>query len=81
MISLALKWLARALFALALFSALTALYMYYSLNFGSCAEGGPICNTQLATLFASGVGIVGFAVSGYAAHVISKGFAPDADSD
>ncbi len=81
MISLALKWLARALFALALFSALTALFMYYSLNFGSCSEGGPACNTQLATLFASGIGIVGFAVSGYAAHIIGKGFAPDGNGD
>lgn len=80
MISLALKWLSRALFALALFSALTAIYMYYTLNFGSCVDGGPTCNTNLATLYAAGLGIVGFAVSGYAAAVISKGFA-DADDD
>ena len=46
MISLALKWLARALFALALFSALTALFMYYSLNFGSCSEGGQRCEQR-----------------------------------
>lgn len=75
MISLALKWLARAMFALAAFSALTAIYMYYTLNFGVCAAGGPTCNNHLATLYASGIGIVGFAVSGYAAHIISKGFA------
>ncbi|MCR9270882.1 MAG: hypothetical protein ACX94B_05455 [Henriciella sp.] len=75
MISLALKWMARAMFALALFSALTAIYMYYTLNFGSCTDNAPECSTNLATLYASGLGIVGFAVSGYAAHVISKGFA------
>ena len=75
MISLALKWMARAMFALAAFSALTAIYMYYTLNFGACAEGGPTCANNLATLYASGIGIVGFAVSGYAAHIISKGFA------
>lgn len=75
MISLALKWLARALFALAVFSALTAIYMYYTLNFGSCVNGGPTCNSNVAALYASGLGIVGFAVSGYAASVISKGFA------
>ena len=79
MVSLALKWMARAMFALAVFSALTAIYMYYTLNFGGCAEGGPECNTNLATLYASGLGIVGFAVSGYAAHVIGKGFANNAE--
>ncbi len=79
MVSLALKWMARAMFALAVFSALTAIYMYYTLNFGGCTEGGPECNTNLATLYASGLGIVGFAVSGYAAHVISKGFANSAE--
>ena len=80
MISLALKWLARAMFALAVFSALTAIYMYYTLNFGSCVDGGPPCNTNLATLYASGLGIVGFAVSGYAASIISKGFS-DSEPD
>ena len=75
MISLALKWMARAMFALAAFSALTAIYMYYTLNFGTCAEGGELCGNNLATLYASGIGIVGFSVSGYAAHIISKGFA------
>jgi len=79
MVSLALKWMARAMFALALFSALTAIYMYYTLNFGECAVGGPECNTHLATLYAAGLGIVGFAVSGYAAHVIGKGFAENAE--
>lgn len=74
MIALALKWLARALFALAVFAALTAIYMFYTLNFGSCAEGGPSCNTNLATLYAAGIGIVGFSVSAYAANVISNGF-------
>ena len=74
MIALALKWLGRALIALAAFSALTAIYMYYTLNFGSCADGGESCGTNLATLYASGLGIVGFSVSGYAAFVISKGF-------
>ena len=81
MISLALKWMARAMFALALFSALTAIYMYYTLNFGSCVEGGPNCNSNVAALYAAGLGIVGFAVSGYAAHVISKGFSNQNDSD
>lgn len=81
MISLALKWMARAMFALAAFSALTAIYMYYTLNFGSCAEGGPTCNTNVATLYAAGLGIVGFAVTGYAAHVISKGFSDQHDGD
>lgn len=75
MISLALKWMARAMFALAAFSALTAMYMYYTLNFGACAAGGPNCGNNLATLYASGIGIVGFAVSGHTAHIISKGFA------
>ena len=74
MIALALKWLSRAMFALAVFAALTAIYMFYTLNFGSCAEGGPSCNTNLATLYAAGIGIVGFSVSAYAANVISKGF-------
>lgn len=77
MIALALKWLARAMFALAVFAALTAIYMYYTLNFGSCAEGGPACNGNLATLYASGLGIVGFSVSAYAAMMISKGFRCD----
>ena len=74
MIALALKWLGRALIALAAFSALTAIYMYYTLNFGGCADGGESCGTNLATLYAAGLGIVGFSVSGYAAFVISKGF-------
>ena len=74
MISLALKWFGRAMLALALFSALTAMYMYYTLNFGACVDGGETCGTNLATLYASGLGIVGFAVSGYAAYMISKGF-------
>lgn len=77
MIALALKWLGRAMIALAAFSALTALYMYYTLNFGGCAEGGDGCGTNLATLYAAGLGIVGFSVSGYAAFVISKGFSED----
>lgn len=81
MISLALKWMARAMFALAVFSALTAIYMYYTLNFGGCVNGGPTCNTNVATLYAAGLGIVGFAVSGYAAHVISKGFSNREDGD
>jgi|GEM_PF-2019847 len=79
MIALALKWLSRAMFALAVFAALTAIYMYYTLNFGGCAEGGPECNTHLATLYASGLGIVGFSVSAYAAQMISKGFARSDD--
>ena len=74
MIALALKWLSRAMFALAVFAALTAIYMFYTLNFGTCAEGGPSCNTNLATLYAAGIGIVGFSVSAYAANVISNGF-------
>ena len=74
LISLALKWFGRAMLALAVFSALTAIYMYYTLNFGSCVEGGETCSTNLATLYASGLGIVGFSVSGYAAHMISNGF-------
>lgn len=74
MLALALKWLAIAMFALAVFSALTAIYMYYTLNFGSCREGSVACNTNLATLYAAGVGIVGFSVSAYAAHAIGKGF-------
>lgn len=77
MIGLALKWLTVALVALAIFSALTAIYMYYTLNFGSCTEGGPTCNSNLAALYASGLGIVGFSVSAYAAHVIGKGFRDD----
>ena len=40
MIGLALKWLTVALFALAFFSAATALYMYYTMNFGACSESG-----------------------------------------
>lgn len=75
MISLALKWLARALFALATFSAITALYTYYVLNYGDCADGTSACGKYIATLYAAGIGIVGFSVSGYAAHIISKGFA------
>lgn len=64
--------------ALAAFSALTAFYMYYTLNFGGCADGGEGCATNVATLYAAGIGIVGFSVSGYAAFVISKGFSEDA---
>ncbi|MEL7107699.1 MAG: hypothetical protein AAGL99_00415 [Pseudomonadota bacterium] len=77
MISLALKWFGRAMLALAVFSALTAIYMYYTLNFGTCVDGGETCGTNIATLYASGLGIVGFSVSGYAAQVISKGFEAD----
>lgn len=79
MIGLALKWLTVALFALAVFSALTAIYMYYTLNYGACAAGGPDCGTSLATLYAAGIGIVGFSVSAYAAHVIGKGFRQNGD--
>lgn len=61
---------------LAVFSAVTAIYMYYTLNYGACTSGGDGCGTNLATLYAAGLGIVGFSVSGYAAHIISKGFAP-----
>lgn len=78
MIALALKWLSRAMLALAVFSALTALFMYYTLNYGTCANGGETCTTNLATMYAAGLGIVGFSVSGYAAHVIAKGFSEDA---
>lgn len=74
MIGLALKWMARAMLALAAFSAMTALYMYYTLNFGGCAAGGQACATNAATMYAAGIGIVGFSVSGYAALVISRGF-------
>lgn len=74
MIALALKWLSRAMFALAVFAALTAIYMFYTLNYGGCAEGGADCNTHVATLYAAGIGIVGFSVSAYAAHIIAKGF-------
>lgn len=77
MISLALKWFGRAMLALAVFSALTAIYMYYTLNFGACVDGGETCGTNVATLYASGLGIVGFSVSGYAAFMISKGFQTD----
>ena len=63
--------------ALAAFSALTALYMYYTLNYGACADGGETCATNLATMYAAGLGIVGFSVSGYAAQVIAKGFSDD----
>ncbi|NQY15507.1 MAG: hypothetical protein HRT81_16880 [Henriciella sp.] len=79
MIGLALKWFGRAMLALAVFSAITAIYMYYSLNYGDCSAGGEGCETHLATLYAAGLGIVGFSVSGYAAHIISKGFAQDTD--
>lgn len=79
MIALALKWLSRAMFALAVFAAITAIYMYYTLNFGSCAAGGPDCNAHLATLYASGLGIVGFSVSAYAAHIIAKSFRDDGE--
>ncbi|MEO0607383.1 MAG: hypothetical protein AAFY82_04070 [Pseudomonadota bacterium] len=74
MIGLALKWLAYALVALAFFSAATAIFMYYTLNFGACTGGGDGCQTNLAALYAAGIGIVGFSVSAYAAHVIGKGF-------
>ena len=81
MIGLALKWLTIALVALALFSAATAIFMYYTLNFGGCAEGGPNCSTNLATLYAAGIGIVGFSVSAYAAHMIGKGFRSQSSDD
>ena len=77
MIEMALKWFGRAMMALAAFSAVTAIYMYYSLNHGACAAGAEGCETNLATLYAAGLGIVGFSVSGYAAHIISKGFSQD----
>ena len=77
MIELALKWFGRAMLALAVFSAVTAIYMYYSLNFGACSAGGEGCETHVATLYAAGLGIVEFAVSGYAAQIISKGFRQD----
>ncbi len=74
MLALALKWFARALFALSVFSALTAIYMYYTLNYGSCINGGEACNSNLATLYAAGIGIVGFGVSAYASNRIAKSF-------
>ncbi len=77
MIALALKWLSRAMFALAVFAALTAIYMFYTLNYGGCAEGGPNCSTNLATLYAAGIGIAGFSVSAYAAHIIGRGFSDE----
>lgn len=67
-----LRWITIALVLLALFSALTALYMYYSLNFGACTEGGERCQTSLATLYASGIGIVGFSVSAFSAYTVWK---------
>ena len=81
MIGLALKWLTVALFALAVFSAATAIYMYYTLNFGACSEGGTGCETNLATLYAAGIGIVGFSVSAFASHMIGKGFQNDTPED
>ena len=81
MIGLALKWLTVALVALAVFSAATAIFMYYTLNFGACTEGGPSCDTNLATLYASGLGIVGFSVSAFAAHMIGKGFRDQPSDD
>lgn len=71
---LVLKWLTFALFFLALFSALTALYIYYDLHYGSCQTPSDQCVTHLATLYASGIGVVGFSVSGLAALVIKRGF-------
>jgi len=72
MLNLTLKWTMYALIALALFSALTALYMYYTLNFGACKSGAEGCYNNLATLYASGIGIIGFSVSAFAAYMIRR---------
>lgn len=72
MLNLTLKWTMYALIALALFSALTAIYMYYTLNFGGCKNGAEGCYNNLATLYASGIGIVGFSVSAFTAFIIRR---------
>ena len=72
MIGPMLKWMTIALVLLALFSALTAIFMYYRLNFGACRTGGESCITDRATLYAAGIGIVGFATSALAAHLIGR---------
>ena len=72
MLNLTLKWTMYALIALAFFSALTAIYMYYTLNFGACKAGGEGCYNNLATLYASGIGIVGFSVSALTAFIIRR---------
>ena len=69
-----LKWVTIALVLLALFSALTALYMYYTLNFGACSTGGEGCEINIATLYAAGIGIVGFSTSALAAFITAKRF-------
>ena len=80
-LQLMLKWLGLALFLLALFSALPAIYIYYALNFGSCQSGGEHCGSHIATLYASGIGIVGFSVSGLAAAIIRRGFQQQQDQN
>ena len=69
-----LKWMTIALALLAIFSALTAIYMYYTLNYGGCVDGGEGCQTNLATLYAAGIGIVGFSVSAFSAYIVWKRF-------
>lgn len=78
---LVMKWISLALFLMALFSALTALYIYYQLHYGSCTHTPEPCVTHLATLYASGIGIVGFSVSGLAALIIKRGFSPPRSGD
>ena len=71
---LALKWLAYAAILLTLFSVLTAVFVYYELHFGSCQSGGAGCETYLATLYAAGIGVVGFSLSALAALMIKRSF-------
>ena len=74
MLGLMLKWMTIALGLLAIFSALTAIYMGYTLEFGSCKAGGEGCLNNTATLYAAGIGIVGFSTSAFASHIIGKRF-------
>jgi len=58
------------LFGLAFISAVMALYMYYRINSGVCAAQTEACTHSVATLYASGLGIIGFSLSGLFALIM-----------
>ncbi|MDJ0922428.1 MAG: hypothetical protein QNI84_14965 [Henriciella sp.] len=74
MLGLMLKWLTIALVMLTAFSAATALYSFYVLKLGSCADGCAEARSWTALTYVGVLGLFGFSISAIAAHVIGKSF-------
>lgn len=72
MIDIILKWTLYALIILTVFSALTSLYGLYELNLGTCRNGCDKARTFSAYTYVGLVGMLGFAVSAFAAWFIRK---------